>query len=341
VRKLRSLPVDDSLEVTFVLASYAVGIDIGGTNMAAGLMDRKGRMVADARLLTPKSGPFAIIDAVADLYADVCAEVRPNEVAGIGIGLPAQVDFTRQSVEFCTNLPLMGVDVRSLVGSRTKQLVTIDNDVHTAALGEFRFGAAQGARDWVMVTVGTGVGGAMFLDGKPYRGCRGLGGEIGHMVIEMDGVECPCGGRGHTEAYVARPAIAAAGREYAATYAGVRLAEMAGGDPSAVTAEDVIVLAREGEERCAGIIEEAAMLLGRSLVGIVNLLNPQLIVIGGGVAEGNQVFVEAATTAIRSEALAGRNDVKVKLAAVGNDAGMLGAAVLALDEYDSRESLDR
>jgi glucokinase len=327
--------------VTRVLASYAVGIDIGGTNMAAGLVDRKGRMVADGRMLTPKSGPFAVIDAVADLFAEVTAQVRPNEVAGIGIGLPAQVDFTRQSVEFCTNLPLTGVDVRSLVGSRTKHLVTIDNDVHTAALGESRFGAAQGSRDWVMVTVGTGVGGAMFLDGKLYRGCRGLGGEIGHMVIELDGVECPCGGRGHIEAYVARPAIASAGREYAATYAGARLAEMAGGDPSAVTAEDVIVLAREGDARCEGIIHQAALLLGRSLVGIVNLLNPQLIVIGGGVAEGNTVFPDAAMSAIRGEALAGRNDVTVKLAALGNDAGLLGAAVLALDEYDSRESLDR
>jgi glucokinase len=332
---------DDFHEVTRVLASYAVGIDIGGTNMAAGLVDRKGRMVADARMLTPKSGPFAIIDAVADMFASVCSQVRPNEVAGIGIGLPAQVDFTRQSVEFCTNLPLIGVDVRSLVGSRTKQLVTIDNDVHTAALGESRFGAAQGARDWVMITVGTGVGGAMFLDGKLYRGCRGLGGEIGHMVIEMDGVECPCGGQGHTEAYVARPAIAAAGREYATTYAGVRLAEMAGGDASAVTAEHVIILAREGDARCMAIIAEAAALLGRSLVGIVNLLNPALIVIGGGVAEGNAVFVESADAAIRDEALAGRNDVEVRLAALGNDAGMLGAAVLALDEYDSRESLDR
>jgi glucokinase len=327
--------------VTRVLASYAVGIDIGGTRMAAGLVDRKGRTVADARILTPKAGPFAVIDAIADLSAEVTAQVRPNEVAGIGIGLPAQIDFLRQSVEFCTNLPLTGVDVRSLVGSRARQLVTIDNDVHAAALGEFRFGAAQGARDWVMITVGTGVGGAIFLDGKPYRGSRGLGGEIGHMVIEMDGIECPCGGRGHTEAYVARPAIAAAGREYAVTYAGARLAEMAGGDASAVTAEDVILLAREGDAHCAGIIEQAALLLGRSLVGIVNLLNPQLIVIGGGVAEGNQLFADAATAAIRDEALAGKGDVKVKLAALGNDAGVLGAAVLALDEYDSRESLQR
>lgn len=324
-----------------MLASYAVGIDIGGTKMAAGLVDRKGRMVADARRFTPKTGPFAIVDAIADLSAEVAREVKGSEVAGIGIGLPAQVDFQRQSVEFCTNLPLTGVDVRSLVASRTKQLVTIDNDVHGAALGEFRFGAATGARDWVMITVGTGVGGALFVDGRPYRGSRGLGGEIGHMVVELDGRECPCGGRGHTEAYVGRPAIAAQGREYAATYAGATLAEAAGGQPEDVTAEDVIVAARSGDAVCVGILDGAAELLGRSLVGIVNLLNPQLIVIGGGVAEGNEVFPRKVTEAIDAEALAGKGDVKVRLAALGNDAGVLGAAVLAFDEYDSRESLHR
>ena len=139
------------------------------------------------------------------------------------------------------------MDVRSLVTSKTKHPVTIDNDVHMAAQGEMRFGAASGARDFVMVTVGTGVGGAMFIDGKPYRGYRGLGGEIGHMVVELDGRPCPCGGLGHLEAYVARPAIAAAGRELAATFKGAHLAELAGGDPTDVTAEDVIVAAREGD----------------------------------------------------------------------------------------------
>ena len=251
------------------------------------------------------------------------------------------MDFVRQSVEFATNLPLAGVDVRSLVMSRTKMPVTIDNDVNTAAQGEFRFGAAAKARDWVMVTVGTGVGGAVFVNGQPYRGHRGLAGEIGHMVVEFDGRPCPCGGTGHLEAYVARPAIAAAGRELAATFAGTALLARAGRDASAVSAEDVIVCAREGDAACLAILHDSAAILGRSLVGIVNLMNPQLIVIGGGVAEGNAYFAEAAQRAIAEEALAGRVDVQVVLAQLGNDAGALGAAALAFDEYDSRESVHR
>jgi glucokinase len=318
-----------------------VGIDVGGTKMAAGLVDRKGRMVSEARRMTPKSGPFAVVDAIVDLTGEVCEGYRPAEIAGIGMGLPAQVDFLRQSVEFATNLPLSGVDVRSLVTSKTKHPVTMDNDVHMAALGEVRFGAASGSRDFVMVTVGTGVGGAIFLDGKPYRGCRGLGGELGHMVVELDGRPCPCGGLGHLEAYVARPAIATAGREYAATHKGARVAELAGGDPTEVTAEDVIVAAHEGDAECKRILAHAAHILGRALVGIVNLLNPQLILIGGGVAEGNPVFSDTVQSVIADEALAGRNDVKVVLAMLGNDAGVLGAAALAFDEYDSRENLHR
>ena len=324
-----------------MLATYAVGIDVGGTRMAAGLIERKGRMVAEARRLTPKTGPFAVVDAIVELTAEVTADVRPSEVAGIGIGLPALVDFVRQSVEFATNLPLAGVDVRSLVMNRTKMPVTIDNDVNTAAQGERRFGAATDARDWVMVTVGTGVGGAVFFNGQPYRGRRGLAGEIGHMVVELDGRPCPCGGTGHLEAYVARPAIASAGRELASTFAGATLLEKSGRDADAVTAEDVIVCAREGDEACLAILHDSAGILGHALVGIVNLLNPQLIVIGGGVAEDNPFFADEATRIISEEALAGRADVRVVLAQLGNDAGALGAAALAFDEYDSRESVHR
>lgn len=322
-------------------APYAIGIDVGGTRMAAGLVDRKGRMVAEARRMTPKSGPFAVVDAVVDLAEEVCDGYRAAEVAGIGVGLPAQVDFVRQSVEFATNLPLTGVDVRSLVASKAKQSVTLDNDVHMAALGEMRFGAASGIRDFVMVTVGTGVGGAMFIGGKPYRGFRGLGGELGHMVVELDGRPCPCGGVGHLEPYVARPAIAAAGQEYAATYKGTHLAGLAGGDPAEVTAENVLAAARDGDAACKRILAHSAHTLGRALVGVVNLLNPQLIVIGGGVAEGDPIFPDTVQGVISDEALAGRNDVKVVLALLGNDAGVLGSAALAFDEYDSRENLHR
>ncbi len=321
--------------------TYAVGVDVGGTRIAAGLVERKGRIVKETKTLTPKNGPFAVVDAVIDLISEAIAGTHPSEIAGIGVGLPAQIDFLKQSVEFCTNLPLAGVDVRSLIMSRIRQDVTVDNDGHCAGIGESRFGAAKGVRDVVMITLGTGVGGALLLDGEPYRGSRGLGGEIGHMVVRLDGPPCPCGGFGHIESYLGRPAIAARGREAARAYSGEAIRARAGGDPDVVTAEHVVQAALAGDEIARGILLEAGDVLGEALVGIVNLLNPRLIVIGGGIGESADMLVARAAEVIAEKALAGRRDVKVVQAQLGNDAGVLGAAALAFDEHDSREGLHR
>ncbi len=322
--------------------SYAIGVDVGGTRIAAGLIERKGRSLKEVRALTPAdSGPFAIVDAIIELIEDVASSVHPGEIAGIGVGLPAQIDFLKQTVEFCTNLPLAGVDMRSLIMSRVRHSVTIDNDGNCAGIGESRFGAAKGVRDFVMITLGTGVGGALFLDGEPYRGSRGLGGEIGHMVVQLDGPPCPCGGQGHIESYLGRPAIAAKGREAASEYAGQAIRDEAGGDAAKVTAEDVINAALKGDEIALGILLEAGDVLGEALVGIVNLLNPKLIVVGGGIGESCAFLVERAAEVIDSRALAGRRDVRMVQAELGNDAGVLGAAALAFDEHDSREGLHR
>lgn len=321
--------------------TYAVGVDVGGTRIAVGLVERKGRTVKEARTLTPKNGPFAVVDAIIELIHEVIVGVHPSEIAGVGVGLPAQIDFLKQSIEFCTNLPLAGVDVRSLIMSRIKHDVVLDNDGHCAGIGESRYGAAKKVRDFVMITLGTGVGGALFLDGEPYRGSRGLGGEIGHMVVRLDGPPCPCGGFGHIESYIGRPPIAARGREAARAFSGQVIRDLAGGDPDAVTAEHVVQAALAGDEIARDILLEAGDVLGEALVGIVNLLNPKLIVVGGGIGESAGFLVERAAQVIADKALAGRRDVTVVQAQLGNDAGVLGAAALAFDEHDSREGLHR
>jgi len=321
--------------------NYAIGVDVGGTRIAAGLVERKGRIVKDAKRLTPHSGPFAVVDTIIDLIEEVSVGIQQAETSGIGIGLPAQIDFLKQSVEFCTNLPLAGVDVRSLVMSRTKHEVTIDNDGNLAAYGEARFGAAKGARDFLMITLGTGVGGGLFVNGEPYRGSRGMGGEIGHVVIDLNGPPCPCGGTGHLESFLGRPAIAAKGAEAAKEYKGSAILQAAGGDASAITAEAVIIAAGKGDEVARNILLEAGEILGRGLVGFVNVLNPKLIVVGGGVGESAPFVMERAAEVMQSEALAGRRDVKIVHAVLGNDAGILGAASLAFDEHDAREGLHR
>ncbi len=321
--------------------NYAVGVDVGGTRIAVGVVERKGRIVNEVKTLTPKNGPFAIVDAIIDLAKEAQSGVHPNEVAGIGIGLPAQIDFLRQSIEFCTNLPLAGVDVRALVMTRAKQEVTLDNDGNLAALGEYRFGVGSGSRDFLMITLGTGVGGGMFIDGQPYRGSRGLGGEIGHMVVDLDGPACPCGGTGHIEAFLGRPALARKGREAAHTPEGAAILAAADGRIDDITAEVVLGAALAGDPTAREIMLDAGEVLGRALVGLVNLLNPKLVAVGGGIGEAADFLVDRAREVIDSEALAGRRDVRVVQAELGNDAGVLGAAALAFDEYDSREGLHR
>lgn len=322
--------------------SYAIGVDVGGTRIAAGLVERKGRILSEQRALTPAtSGPFAIVDAIVDLATAVMGELHPSEIAGVGIGLPAQIDFRRQTVEFCTNLPLAGVDIRGLVMSRVRHEVTIDNDGNCAALGEYRFGAAKGARDFLMLTLGTGVGGGLYLNGEPYRGTRGLGGEVGHVVIDLDGPDCPCGGRGHLESYVSRRVLVEKGKALASSFRGNRLRQLAGGSIDDVTADTVVEAARAGDAGAREILLEAGEVLGQALVGFVNVLNPQMVVIGGGIGEGADALVDRAEEIVRDQALAGRKDARFVRAELGNDAGVLGAAALALDEYDAREGLHR
>ena len=321
-------------------SAYAIGLDVGGTRIAAGLVERKGRIIRESKVLTPKdAGPFAIVDAMIAAIGEVTTGVQPAEIAGVGIGLPAQIDFTRQSVEYCTNLPIAGLDIRGLVMSRVKYPVTIDNDGHTAALGESCFGAAKNLRDFVMVTLGTGVGGGLFLGGKINRGSRGFGGEVGHLVLDVDGPPCPCGGRGHLESYAGRPAIVREAREAAATYRGSSIARRAGGDIEAITAETVVEAANAHDKAAVEVMSRVGDMLGEALVGLVNVLNPQAIVVGGGIGESCPLVIERASARIQDEALAGRRDVRVVPAEMGNDAGVAGAAALAFEDHDSREGL--
>jgi len=320
--------------------AYAIGVDVGGTRIAAGLVERKGRIVRESKVLTPKAaGPFGIVDAIVGMIDELTGGIHPSEIAGVGMGLPAQVDFQRQSVEFSTNLPLGGVDVRGLVMSRLKYPVTIDNDGHTAALGESKFGAAKGIKDFVMVTLGTGVGGGVFIGGHLIRGSRGFGGEVGHVVIDVDGPPCPCGGKGHLESYAARPAIIRAAQLAAASYSGASITRLAGGDEAAITAEMVIEAANAGDEAAVEIMAHVGDMLGEAMVGLVNVLNPQAIVVGGGIGESCPLVSERAAARVAAEALAGRRDIKVLVAELGNDAGVAGAAALAFEDHDSREGM--
>ncbi|MCL2333098.1 MAG: ROK family protein [Actinomycetia bacterium] len=273
-------------------ADYALGIDVGGTKIAAGLVDSRGRILADQRTATPLGqGAYAVIDAIIGCARAIIGDAARSDFAGVGLGLPAQVDYGRQEIEFSELVPLAGTDVRTLVASELGLSVTIDNDANLAALGERRFGAAQTVDDFVMLTLGTGVGGGLFLGGQLYRGAFGLAGEIGHMTLDMGGPDCLCGATGHFE-----------------------------------------TLFMEGRT-----LSERTEVLAAALVGIINIFNPRLILIGGGIGQSNGELVRGAAELATRHAMAGRKYLQIIQATLGNDAGVLGGAALAFAEADERE----
>ena len=321
-----------------MFATYAIGIDVGGSKIAAGLIDQKGRVLRDISLPTPlDKGSFGIVDALVHAGREVSSSVSKNEIAGVGIGLPAQIDFARQEIEFCTNLPLAGVDVGSLVESAFRVPATIDNDGHLATLGECRYGAGKKVPDFLMITLGTGVGGGMCINGELYRGSRGLGSEVGHVVIDLDGPPCPCGGKGHLESYLGSPALKEAALEAAKKPSGKAIYNAAGNVLGQVSARSLVIAAAGGDRVALDILHERGEILGQALVGFVNIFNPRVICIGGGIGESAGALVETAAEVVRNQAMAGRKDVEIIQATLGNDAGILGAAALAFEEYEARE----
>jgi len=273
-------------------AEFAIGIDVGGSKIAAGLVDTRGRILIDQRVKTPLGqGAYAVIDAIITCARAIIGQAARSDLAGIGLGVPAQIDYARQEVEFSELVPLVGADVRTLVASDLGLSVTMDNDANLAALGERRFGAAQTVNDFIMLTLGTGVGAGLFLGGSLYRGAHGLAGEIGHMTLDLGGPDCLCGGVGHFETLFLE----------------------------------------------AQTLQARAEVLAAALVGVINIFNPRLIVIGGGIGQSSGELVSRAADLATRRAMAGRKDLQIVQATLGNDAGVLGGAALAFAEADERE----
>jgi glucokinase len=307
-----------------------IGVDVGGTKIAGGLVDDSGAIVARTRRDTPSTDPAAIVH---DIVA-VVTELRSDEVVdGVGVGSAGFVDAGRSTVLFAPNLAWRNVPVRDQVSDATGLRVVVENDANAAAWGEFRFGAAEDVDDMVCVTIGTGVGGGVVVDGRLYRGAHGVGAELGHVRMVPDGHLCGCGNRGCVEQYASGRALVREARALAdspSVFAS-RLLEMAGGDPSAITGPMVTLAAQEGDEPCRELITDLGRWLGEALAMFAAILDPAVFVIGGGVSEAGELLVQPALTAYHRN-LTGRGhrqEAEIRIATLGNDAGIVGAADLA------------
>ena len=321
--------------MTLVLA-----VDVGGTTTAAGLVTETGDVLAERQQRTYAHGPGTARRTIEGLIEALRGESAAAP-ACIGIGVPAIVDADAGVVgDEAHNVPeLAGAPLARLIAERFGIPTFIDNDVNALALAEYRFGAARGARSVVVLAPGTGFGSGILVDGRLIRGARGFGAELGHIPVKYDGRPCWCGGRGCLALYASGRGIAEAGREQAATAAGRALLAAAGGDPSRIDAPLVFRLAADGEPAASAVIDDACRAFGAILGVVVNGLNPEVIVVTGGVA-ASFAALEKRVLAAAAEYAFKRALATTRIVIVPGDKrlSMRGAAALALYELETRRS---
>ena len=307
----------------------AVGIDIGGTKIAGGVVDERGTILATARRESPATDTDAIERNVEDLVAELRAG---HEVVAVGVGAAGFVDSKRSTVMFAPNLAWRDEPLRSDLEKRIDLPVVIENDANAAAWGEFTFGAGEDVEDTLLVTVGTGVGGGIVLNGQLHRGAFGVAAEIGHMRVVPDGRICGCGNRGCWEQYASGTALVRETRELAreGSLIARSLVDRAGG-VDRIDGPLITEAARAGDYFAQEQLASLGKWLGEGIASLTAVLDPAVVVIGGGVSEAGDLLLDPVRAHFKAN-LTGRHyrpELEVRAALLGNKAGMIGAADLA------------
>ena len=261
-----------------------IGLDIGGTKISGCVIDSNGLVLARGRKDTPAQDPGAIVSESADLIRELSFE---REIDAVGVACAAFIDRTGSTVLFAPNLAWRDLPLKQLLETALELPVTVENDANAAAWGEFRFGAAVGTADMVLVTVGTGIGGGVVTNGVLLRGAFGIAAELGHMRVVPGGIRCGCGNRGCWEQYASGTALVREARELvvSGTPHAARLSELCAGDPDRLTGPDVTRAAADGDPAAVELLCDLGTWIGEGAASVTAILDPELIVLGGGVAE--------------------------------------------------------
>ena len=312
---------------------YVIGIDLGGTNIKGALLDFDGHTLEKIRISTDgEKGVSVVIERILTVIGDLIkwSSVSKEAIAGIGIGVPGQIDYQEGKIIFAPNLGWHNIYIRDLIAKATGLPVYLDNDGNVAALGEMWSGAGKGYSDIIAVTIGTGIGGGIIINSRIHRGVSGSAGEIGHMIMQKDGPLCNCGKKGCLESLTAAPAILRMAKHAMASglYTALK-------DYINLEAKDVFIAAESGDEIAQDIISQSAEYLGLAIANLMNILNPEIVIIGGGVARAGDILLKP----IREKAMANSLEVAAKAvkivpAHLGNDAGCIGAGALVLMEEE-------
>lgn len=311
-------------------AGSVIGMDVGGTKLLAGVVDDRLHVHHRAQRRSRGADEAAVLETIVATVGEL-RDAAGGSVDGVGFGLPSLIDFERGTAVSTVHLPLRDVAFRDVMAERIGVPVYVDNDANLALLAEARFGAAAGAAEAVMLTLGTGIGGALMTRGEIVRGADGAAGELGHMVVDIDGPQCPCGNVGCLEALASGTALGAEGERVARASADSGLARVAAaGRP--ITGMLVTELAHDGDRAARDVVALIGMRLGVGIANLVNALNPSVVVIGGGVIAAGELLLGPARAVVRERAMEpSRSRVEIVAARFGAESGMLGAALLALD----------
>jgi glucokinase len=311
-----------------------VGVDVGGTKIAASAIDEDGQILRRARRETPAQDPDQIAHAVAEVVTELAGGARQDEtVRAVGVACAGLIDRAGETVVFAPNLAWRDEPLKARLEDLVGLPIVLENDANAAAWGEFRFGAARDVDDMVLVTLGTGVGGGIISDGELLRGAHGMGAEVGHLRVVPDGHRCGCGNKGCWETYASGTALVREARALVAggsPHAGA-LADRCDGDATRLTGQMVTEVARGGDPAATELLEDIGRWVGEGAASLTAVLDPALIVLGGGVSAAGELVLGPAQASFARH-LTGRGHREVTpicLATLGNDAGMIGAADLA------------
>ena len=308
---------------------YAIGIDIGGTKIGGALVSEDGQIVREHKVPTPATDPEAIADAVVELVAELSTGV---EVTAVGVAAAGFIDNERSTIYYAPNLSWRNEPFKAKLASRLGLPVFIENDANAAGWAEYRFGAGRGVKHMIMLTIGTGVGGAIIVDGRMIRGGFGIAAELGHINVVPDGVLCGCGQRGCLEPYGSGTALLKAAKQFVASGApeARRLAELQA-EAGTLTGVQVYQAIQERDSGALALLKDLGEVLGRAVASMVAVLDPELVVIGGGVSAAGDLLLEPIRKAYLEHlpARGFRPELRIEAATLVNDAGVVGAADLA------------
>ncbi|MBQ6154242.1 MAG: ROK family protein [Ruminococcus sp.] len=315
--------------------TYKVGIDLGGTNIVAGVVDNKYNIIAKAECKTAVPRPEAeICDSMAAVVKEALkkAKVKMEDVAHIGIGVPGAVNPETRVVETSPNLFFQNWEIAAMMEERLHKYVKVENDANAAALGEFLAGSAKGSKNAIAITLGTGVGGGIIIDGKIYSGSNYAGAELGHMVIVKDGNQCGCGRKGCWEAYASATALINMTKEAIKnekpefSY----MLNAVNGDLDQVNGKTAFDAMKDGDATGTEVVNKFVSYLATGIVNVINIFQPDVLCIGGGVSRQGETLLAPLRAIVEQERFTKHNEKQTIICAatLGNDAGIIGAAML-------------